>query len=539
MENKTTRQGVGTISHRLVQIVLFAGFIFMIIVSGCMTVATNLSGAGTNEDMAPVKTGIEDIDTLIPLFDTYAEQTFNRSGIPGMAVALVYNDTVMYMRCFGVRNITTNEPVTPDTRFQLASISKTFTSGTIATMTGTGDLSWDDPISSISPNVNFSDPWITEHVTIRDLLSHRTGLPEYASDELVELNFSRYEIISKLRLIPLSGQFRSSYGYSNIGITLAAEAAANKAGKSWDDLIRERIFVPAGMKNTSSRFADYFYAENHADTYPTNNGTLIAAEILNDDENSPAGGVSSTLTDMIRYARLQLNKGTIDGKRVIAADALAETQKPQNIRNFTADNFVAYGLGWEIYYDKGQYRVEHGGDLSNGVSTYIMFYPEEKRGIIVLTNGFPGGYILKKAIISGWDDLSLTGGLQKDWYGNLETMLAEKMKPGVSVISPLPTLPSAPQDVSLSWPLTTYTGSYEQDYYGIIRIETNRTGLMANLSLNRTQLSLDPYEENTFRELNTGTGVNFTVDSAGTATAVHFTMLDKPWYNGTFFRISS
>lgn len=483
------------------------------------------------------KTGVTDIDTIIPQFDIYTEQIFNKSGVPGMAVAVVKNDSIVYLRCFGVKNTTTQEPVTPDTRFYLASLSKSFTSATIASMVGDGEIMWDDRVSPLNSDFRLSDPWVTEHVTFRDLLSHRTGLPEYASDELLDLGYTRSEIINKIWQIPLSGEFRSSYAYSNIGVTLAAETAAKMAGKPWEDLIHDRIFVPAGMMNTSSRFADYITAPDHADTYPTKNGTPMAGELTNNDANSPAGGVSSTISDMARYALLQMNEGSIDGKQMIDAGALRETHKPQNIRNVTDTTLSAYALGWETSMNDGLTRVEHGGDLSNGVSTYITFYPGEKVGIVVLTNAFPGGHILKKAITKGWDDFYFTGAISKDWYGELESKVNAMMQPGVSVVGPLEQLPPAPQDAALTWPITAYNGSYSQNYYGNARLETNTTGLLAYLGNNMTPRSLDPYDGNTFIDQQTGTGVNFTVGNDGTASEVHFTMLDKPWCNGTFVRI--
>jgi CubicO group peptidase (beta-lactamase class C family) len=139
-----------------------------------------------------------------------------------MAVAIVKDDRVVYMRCFGTKNITTREPVNPDTRFQLASVSKSVTSAMIASMVGNGELSWDDPVASIDPGFVLSDPYVSTHATFRDLLSHRSGLPEYAGDDLQNgFKYTRPEIMSRLRYLGLTGSFRSSYGYSNIGITSA------------------------------------------------------------------------------------------------------------------------------------------------------------------------------------------------------------------------------------------------------------------------------------------------------------------------------
>ncbi|NMB78730.1 MAG: beta-lactamase family protein, partial [Methanomicrobiales archaeon] len=267
--------------------------------------------------------GTADAAALVPQFDAYTEKTFNRSGVPGMAVAIVKDDKVIYLRTFGVRNVTTQEPVTPDTKFQLASVSKSMTGTLIASMVGNGELYWDDTISSVDPNFRLSDPYVTEHVTFRDLLSHRSGLPEYGTDELqYDFLYTKPEIMTRLRYLGLPGAFRSSYAYSNIGITIAGDTAAKKAGKPFEDLIAERIFIPAGMHNTSARFAGFTGSADRVEVFPMQIGTPVAGPLTDDDINSPAGGVSSTLNDMVRYARLQANGGSIEGRQVVNTSAL-------------------------------------------------------------------------------------------------------------------------------------------------------------------------------------------------------------------------
>ncbi len=507
--------------------------------SGCVMSPESPQDVGKTAASSCTYYGSDNVSAIIPLFDTYAEQTFERSGVPGMAIAIVKNDSVVYQRCFGVKNITTKDPVTPDTRFQIASISKSFTTTTIASMVGNGELSWNDTIASRYPEFRLSDPWITEHIIFLDLLSHRTGLPEYVGDELQEMEYSRPEIIERLRHVTLTGDFRREYAYANIDITIAAEAAARKAGKPWEELISERIFVPAGMLNTSARFDDFARAPDHADTYPMTNGTAIPGPLMDNDVNSPAGGVSSTINDMARYARLQLNEGSIDGALVIDPDALRETHGAHIIRKTTNSSIVAYGLGWEVTAAHGMVRVEHGGDLTSGVSTYIVLYPDEKMAIVVLTNGFPGGHVLKKAITKGWDDLYFSGTIQKDWYREFEEQLLEAMKPGASVIGPQEGLPPAPADAKPPRPFTYYEGSYTQDYYGTVRIEANDEVLLAYPGHLANPLILVPYDGDTFLDKDSGTGVRFTAGSSGFATDVRFAQYELPGRNGFFVRIPS
>ena len=357
------------------------------------------------------------------------------------------------------------------------------------------------------------------HVTIRDLLAQRSGLPEYGGDDLqYTFGYNRSEMIGRLRYLGLTGAFRSSYAYSNIGVTSAAEAAAIRAGKPWEDLVAGRVFIPAGMHNTSARFADFASAEDHADTYYAVNGTPSARPLLNDEVNSPAGGVSSTISDMARYARLQVNDGSIDGKQVINASALRETHKPQNLRSFSGTGLTAYAMGWDTILENGHSRVEHGGDLDSGVSTYIVLYPEEKMSIVVLTNGFPGGHILKKTLTYGWNDLYYTGAVQKDYYALGEEQINAAMQPGSSILSPFPPIPPAPAGAQPARPFASYGGSYSQDYYGTVRIVPNATGLLVYPGHTATPFLLLPYDGDTFLDTSSDTAVKFTVGGDGTAT---------------------
>jgi hypothetical protein len=205
----------------------------------------------------------------------------------------------------------------------------------------------------------------------------------------------------------------------------------------------------------------------------------------------------------------------------------------------TNTSIAAYDLGWETVAEKWRLRVEHGGDLTSGVSTYITLYPEEKMAVVVLTNGFPGGHILKKAVINGWDDLYFTGAVQKDWYSEIEAGVLAAMKPGASATGPLEPLPPAPAGAQPSRPPAAYQGSYFQDYYGTLRVEPDTGGLRLYAGHLTEPYVLVPYDGDAFRETGTGTAVNFTTGSNGTVTGVHVAMLEYPWIKADFVRNSS
>jgi len=454
-----------------------------------------------------------------------------------MAVAIVRDDEVVYLNCFGVKNTTTGEPVDPDTRFQLASISKSFTATTIAAMVGEGELSWDDHVATINPDFQLYDPWITDHITFRDLLSHRTGLPEYTGDVLQDaFLYNRSEILERLRFVRPTGEFRVQFAYMNADITAAAEAASARAGMPWEELVISRILVPAGMTNTSPWFSDFSGSANRAQPYETDNDTVIAGPLTNDEPDSPAGGISSTITDMTRYARLQLNGGNIDGEQIVAADALSETHKPQTIIQSTNTSMKTYGLGWFVYAEDGRIRVEHGGDFTNGVSTNIVLYPDERMGIVVLTNAFPGGHVLHYAVTKGWGDIYFSGSTNKDWYGEMDGHMKEAMQPGASVLNPFEQMEPVPADPSPSRDPYAYAGTYESDYYGTIRMVPDGPALLMYMGNNPDPVNLVHYDGDTFLDPSTNTGVYFTIGAGGRAEAVLVKMFDMPGRDATFIR---
>jgi len=473
-----------------------------------------------------------DIATLVPQFDAYAEKTFNQSGVPGMAVAIVKDDKVVYLRCFGVKNVTTKEPVGPDTRFQLASISKSVTATMIASMVGNGELSWDDTIVSANPGFALSDPYVTQHVTYRDLLSHRSGLPEYGTDELQnDFGYTRQEIMDRLPYLGLPGSFRSSYAYSNIGITVAGLTAAMKAGKPFEDLVAERVFVPAGMYNTSARFSDFRSSADRVEVYPMQTGTPVAGPLNDDDINSPAGGVSSTLNDMIRYARLQANGGSVDGRQVVNASALRDTHTPSYIRSYSGSGMVGSGLGWNTYLDGGRTRVEKDGMFSHGIATQITVWPEDNMALVVMTNRFPEGNLVTGSISNGWNELYSTGKIEKDWYGDAEKHLQEAFNAMTPKKVETPASPKPARE------LAYYTGSYRQDYYGTVRIVEESGKLVVYPGHSTTPFTLAPFDGDTLAEASGDGIVKFNGGTGGTATGAWFSRYETPGRNGTFVRV--
>src|ERR1700678_2202002 len=190
------------------------------------------------------------IERAVDQLDTLAQAILNKSGIPGLAVAVVRDGKTVYAKGFGLRKIGERQLVDAETVFQIASLSKSIGATVVAHQVGAGVIRWDTPLVTHLPWFELNDPWITKHVTIGDMFAHRSGLPDHAGDLLEDLGYSRDEIIHKLALEPLD-PFRITYHYTNFGLTAGAQAAANAFGTSWETLSQNLLYNPLGMSHTS------------------------------------------------------------------------------------------------------------------------------------------------------------------------------------------------------------------------------------------------------------------------------------------------
>ena len=196
------------------------------------------------------------VANAVAKLDGVVDELMKKSGVPGMAVAVVHGGKTVYAKGFGVKDVRSGDRIDPDTVFQLASLSKPLSATVVAHQVGTNVIGWDTPIVSKLPWFALSDPAVTQMVSVGDMFSHRSGLPDHAGDMLEDLGYDRRHVLDRLRQLPLD-PFRISYAYTNFGLTTGAEAVAVSAGKSWEDLADEVLFRPLGMGSTSYRFADY------------------------------------------------------------------------------------------------------------------------------------------------------------------------------------------------------------------------------------------------------------------------------------------
>lgn len=410
-----------------------------------------------------------DVEAAVAALDGVVEEAMASTGLPGVAVAVVYEDEVLYEKGFGVREAGRPEPIDTDTVFKLASVSKPIASTIVAGLVGRGDFGFDDPVSTYDVNFALAEPYVSANATFADLMSHRSGLSTGAGDYLEDLGFSRDTILSRLDQQPLDA-FRSTYHYSNYGYTAGGEAAALAAGRPWEDLAEEILFGPLGMTRSSYRHADYLSHENRAAIHVRSKADPTVWEARfdrNADAQAPAGGASSSIHDLTSFVRLQLGRGSFEGETVIAPEALAVTHRPHSVDGTPREAARAsfYGLGWGVSYDdEGRVSLHHSGAFNLGTATNVTLLPGENLGIVVLTNGEPIG--VAEGIAAVFMDIARSGRQMVDWFplfaGAFEQMRA------ADIATARASDPAG--DPGPARPLEAFAGTYDNSYYGPARV---------------------------------------------------------------------
>ncbi|MGW4895246.1 serine hydrolase, partial [Kitasatospora sp. NPDC004240] len=483
----------------------------------------------------------EQVSSAVTGIDGYVQNAMATTGVPGVAVAIVHQDQVVYAKGFGLRQLGRPEPVDTATVFQLASVSKPIASTVVAGVVGQKAVTWDDPVTAHDPGFALADPWVGTHVTIADLFSHRSGLPDHAGDLLEDLGYQRDYILQHLRDQPLA-PFRASYAYTNYGLTQAAVAVAKAKGVAWENLAADTLYTPLGMTSTSSLRSAYDSAANRATPHVHTDAGWQVSATQNPDPQSPAGGVTSNVQDLTRWMRLQLADGTFEGRALIDATALNQTRTPQIVSNppmAPAGNAGFYGLGWNVSHDtRGRLRLNHSGAFELGSATVVTLLPSEQLGIVVLTNGQPIG--VAEAIAEEFFDLAEEGHETVDWLAFMGKVVPAAAQSGVSPTDyGKPPAGAAPAKSDAA-----YVGTYTNGYYGPLTVTTRNGGLVMTLGPGDLQFPLQHYAGDTFSFRTRGenavglSGVTFTVGADGKATTVVVEQLDHDGL-GTFIRSSS
>lgn len=451
----------------------------------------------------------------------YVRRVMRETGVPGVAVAVVHRDRLVYAKGFGVRSTASGKPVTANTVFQVASVSKPLGATAVAAAIGEGTLSWDTPAAPLLPGFSLADPWVTDNVTIGDLYAHRSGLPKDFGNDLEQLGFGRRHILERAHLEPLS-PFRISYAYSNFGLTAGGIAAANAADQSWTEFTRQRIFEPLGMSRSTYSHAALERMSNVATLHQKVKGQWVAGPSRNAVAQAPAGAANSTVRDISRWMRMVLGKGVFRGERIVAEDPLTQMLSLQvRFSPDPVDRIAGYGFGIQTTAIANEPIVfEHAGDFSNGASTQVYLVPELDLGIVTLTNGWPSG--APQAINVGFADLVRFGRLTADWPALYAAAFAPLTTPTYSIDGQ-----RRPDNPVPARSLTAYAGSYSNDYVGNGQVVLERGRLVLSVGPNgATRIPLRHWSGDVFfyNEPTMPTGfysaVRFAFNGPGSATSL-------------------
>jgi CubicO group peptidase (beta-lactamase class C family) len=400
----------------------------------------------------------------------------------------------MYAKGFGVRDVRSGDKVNADTVFQLASLSKPVGATVVAHEVTDKVVDWSTPVSTKLPWFALSDPYVTRNVTIADLYSHRSGLPDHAGDSLEDLGYDRRQVLERLRDLPLA-PFRITDEYTNFGLTAAAEAVAVAAGKSWEDLSEDVLYRPLGMASTSSRFADFPSRSNHAVGHVLSGNKWEPLYTRDPDAQTAAAGVSSSINDMGRWLAMVMADGTSNGARIAAPEALLPAITPQ-ITSIPAKTAQAragsYGYGFNVSVtSSGRTQYSHSGAFALGAGTAFSVLPSEDVGIVALTNAAPIG--LPETLDADFMDLVQYGEVREDW-GTLYHRAFESMdKPEGSLVGSTPPANAAP-----ARPLSDYVGVYNNGYWGPATITERDGKLLLELGPRGQEFPLTHWNADTF-----------------------------------------
>jgi CubicO group peptidase (beta-lactamase class C family) len=371
-----------------------------------------------------------------------------------------------------------NEPVDEHTMFAIGSSSKAFTATLVAMLVDQGKMKWDDPATTYLPGLQLYDPYVSRELTVRDLLTHRSGLARgdvmwYATD------YNRDEILRRVRFLKPTWSVRSHFGYQNIMFLAAGQAAARAAGTTWDDLVRERIFSPLGMTESNTSIRELAGKTNVATPHTDVNDTLMIVPWHNIDNIGPAGSINSNVSDMIKWVRFQLAQGKVGGKSLVSASALGETHTAQMTIPVGADarqlnpytHLEAYGMGWFLQDYRGRELDQHGGNI-DGMSAMVAIMPEEKIGLVILTNanGSPVPTITMNRVLD-----ALLNEPARDWNAEYRKQFEKLRAQGKEAEQKR--LAQRATGTKPSLVLDRYAGVYSDSMYGDVSVRMDNGAL--------------------------------------------------------------
>ncbi len=439
--------------------------------------------------------------------------------VPGFAVAVVQGGDVVFSRGFGRRNIDSDLPVTTRTQFPIASVSKQFTSAVIASLVDEGILEWDRPLRHYIPWFRMYDPVVTERLTIRDALSHRSGLPRHDLVWVGREDQTREQLVRRLAHLQPNKDFREVYQYNNLLYTTAGLLVEELTGETWEQAVQRRILDPVGMTETTFSVKDVQAAKNHSRPYTEREDETVEVPFRPVHVSAPCGGINSTASDLARWMQCVLGGGLIGGTQVLSTSSLRECHSPAMVLPesdvYPEWSSQAYGLGWAIATYRGRKCVYHDGNV-DGFSSWVTTLPREDVGVVVLTNqtATPLPKIVSYRVFD-----EVLGLAPLPWSDRIKDQ-TEAAKTGGKEASALDV---AVPETTPSRPLDDYVGTYEHPGYGQFVVALIDGALVPQAA--GLDLAMDHHHFDTFR-LSLGEfpkarmKVQFHLDDAGEVSAL-------------------
>lgn len=448
--------------------------------------------------------------------DHYINSSMKDWKVPGVSVSVVRDGAVVYMKGFGVRDIGTKQPVTADTLFDIGSCTKAFTSAEVAMLVDEGKMQWDGKVNTYIPFFRLSDPLANQDVTIRDLLTHRTGVPGADFIWFVDPQAPRETLIRKLAYVQPNKGFRTTFQYQNLMYVAAGYAVEQVAHTSWDEFTRSRVFAPLGMTESDTSAIEAQKAPDHATPHEENpDGSVKTIPWHNIDNVGPAGSINSSARDMAKWIAFQLGDGTYQGKQLISAENMREMHSAQMVislegeipKVFFPDSMqLSYGLGWFVQDYRGHQLIIHAGDI-DGFATMVALIPEIHTGYFVVINS---GSLYRQVLSNQIADhlLHLPDAHWSERFKKMRVELQTEEKAGEAWQS------KRTPGTHPSRDLSAYAGEYENPAYGKAEIGYQNGKL--SLHLGAIESDLEHFQYDTFvAKVRSPTRVTFNLNADG------------------------
>lgn len=440
---------------------LFAGFGALSMIGGNISLASEPA-----QMIDPV------LQERLKKIDPLMNQALVNLGIPGMAVGVVVDGQVVFMKGYGARTFSDPLPVTENTLFAIGSCTKAFTTFALGQLVDEGLLAWDNPVIQYLPEFRLHDLHATHHLTIRDLVTHRSGLPRH---DLAWYNskFSRQEILNRLPHLEPTCDLREKFQYNNFMYAVAGLVIEKVSGKTWEEFVDERIFKPLGMAQSNFSVEVSKQTEDFASPHTKKNEQIEVIAFRNISNMGPAGSINSSVKDMMKWVEIQLAEGEHNGKALIRKDTFKDMHLVHMPVHSQPLDFFGYGLGWFTGLHDGHYIVAHGGGI-DGFISMVTLYPKEKIGVVVLTNSDSCGLFPTMAAYQIAD--VLLGKEDDSWLSKIE----EREKQMKEMMKKPGGIEKTASEADFLRPMDQYAGEFEHPGYGTIEIALNDGSLIAS-----------------------------------------------------------